>query len=66
LGSSDPYITIFNNSALVSKTWLDIDASQSKQIFANLIQNITSGKDAVEQAIKDAKDLYDVKLKQVQ
>jgi len=66
LGSNDPYITIFNNSALVSKTWLDIDASQSKQIFASLIQNITSGKNNVEQAIKDARDLYDVKLRQVQ
>jgi ABC-type glycerol-3-phosphate transport system substrate-binding protein len=66
LGSNDPYITIFNNSALVSKTWLDIDNSQSKQIFANLIQTITSGKSSIEQAVKDAKDLYDVKLKQVQ
>lgn len=66
LGSNDPYINIFNNSALVSKTWLDIDASQSKQIFANLIQNIISGRDSIEQSVKDAKDLYDVKLKQVQ
>lgn len=65
-GSNDPYITIFNNSALVSKTWLDIDTAQSKQIFANLIQTITSGKNSIEQAVKDAKDLYDVKLKQVQ
>lgn len=65
-GSNDPYITIFNNSALVSKTWLDIDTTQSKQIFANLIQNITSGKNSIEQAVKDARDLYDVKLKQVQ
>ena len=65
-GSNDPYITIFNNSALVSKTWLDIDTTQSKQIFANLIQTITSGKNSIEQAVKDARDLYDVKLKQVQ
>lgn len=66
LGSTDPYITIFNQSALVAKTWLDIDAQKSKQIFGNLIQTITSGKKSVDEAIKDAGDQYDVLLKQAQ
>ena len=66
LGSTDPYITIFNESALISKTWLDVGFEQSRQIFGNLIQTITSGKKSIEQAIKDASDLYDVTLKQVQ
>jgi ABC-type glycerol-3-phosphate transport system substrate-binding protein len=66
LGSTDPYITIFNESALISKTWLDVGFEQSKQIFGNLIQTITSGKKSIEQVIKDASDLYDVTLKQVQ
>lgn len=65
-GSSDPYITIFNDSALVSKTWLDLDLTQSKQIFGNLIQTITSGKKSIDQAVKDTSDLYDVTLRQVQ
>jgi ABC-type glycerol-3-phosphate transport system substrate-binding protein len=66
LGSTDPYITIFNQSALVAKTWLDIDAQKSKQIFASLIQTITSGKKTADQAIKDAGDQYDVLLRQAQ
>ncbi len=66
LGSNDPYITIFNDSALISKTWLDIDYAQSKQFFANLVQNITSSSKSIEQTMKDASDLYDVMLRQVQ
>jgi ABC-type glycerol-3-phosphate transport system substrate-binding protein len=65
-GSVDPYITIFNQSALVAKTWLDISASKSRQIFANLIQDITSGKKTADQSIKDAGDQYDVLLRQAQ
>lgn len=65
-GSSDPYITIFNDSALVSKTWLDLDLAQSKQIFSNLIQTINSNKKSIEQAMSDTSDLYDVALRQVQ
>ncbi len=65
-GSTDPYITIFNDSALISKTWLDLDLAQSKQIFGNLIQTINSNKKSIEQAIKDTSDLYDVALRQVQ
>ncbi len=65
-GSSDPYITIFNDSALVSKTWLDLDLAQSKQIFSNLIQTINSNKKSIDQALKDTSDLYDVALRQVQ
>ncbi len=66
LGSADPYITIFNQSALVAKTWLDTDSSKSRQIFGNLVQTITSGKKALDQAVKDAGEQYDVLLRQVQ
>lgn len=65
-GSTDQYITIFNQSALIAKTWLDVDAKQSNKIFGDLIQNIISGKKALDQAVKDAHDIYDVTLKQVQ
>jgi hypothetical protein len=65
-GSTDPYITIFNDSALISKTWLDLDLAQSKQIFGNLIQTINSNKKSIEQAMKDTSDQYDVALRQVQ
>ncbi len=65
-GSTDPYIDIFNQSALISKTWLDIDPKQSNKIFGDLIQSIISGKRTVDQAVKDAHDIYDVTLKQAQ
>jgi ABC-type glycerol-3-phosphate transport system substrate-binding protein len=65
-GSSDPYITIFNQSALVAKSWLDISASQSRQLFGNLIQTIISGQKSIDQAVKDTGDQYDVLLRQVQ
>lgn len=65
-GSSDPYMTIFNQSALVAKSWLDISANQSRQLFGNLIQVIISGQKSLDQAIKDVGDQYDVLLRQVQ
>jgi ABC-type glycerol-3-phosphate transport system substrate-binding protein len=65
-GSTDQYVTIFNQSALIAKTWLDVDVKQSNKIFGDLIQNIISGKKALDQAVKDAHDIYDVTLKQVQ
>jgi ABC-type glycerol-3-phosphate transport system substrate-binding protein len=63
-GSSDPYITIFNQAALISKTWLDADPSASRQIFGILIQSIMSGKKTFDQGVRDASDQYDVVLKQ--
>lgn len=63
-GSSDPYITIFNKSALTAKTWLDADPAQSYQIFGNMVNAVTSGSKTVEQAVNDASDQYDAVLKQ--
>lgn len=61
-GSSDPYIGIFNQSALISKTWLDADPVASANIFAQMIESITSGAKTSFQAIQDAGDEYDVVL----
>jgi len=66
LGSTDPYITIFNQEALIAKNWVDANSLQSRQIFSNLIQSLTSGQKSVSQAIGDAGDQYDVILKSVQ
>lgn len=64
LGSTDPYLTIFNQAVLVSKTWLDVDASKSRQIFSSLVQAVTSGQKGIDQALRDANDQYNVVLKQ--
>lgn len=63
-GSTDPYITIFNNSALVSRTWLDADVTASTALFDGMAQSITSGQKTINQAIQDAGDQYDVLLRQ--
>lgn len=62
-GSNDPYITIFNQAALVSKTWLDADPSQSRDIMGRMVSSITSGAKTTFQAVQDAGDEYDVVLR---
>jgi ABC-type glycerol-3-phosphate transport system substrate-binding protein len=63
-GSTDPYISIFNQAALISKTWLDADPTISRGIFANMVEAVTSGQKQIYQAIQDAADQYDLSLKQ--
>ena len=62
-GSTDPYVSIFNKAALISKTWLDADPAKSAQIFSDMVQSLTSGQKSVYQAIQDAGDQYDLLLK---
>lgn len=62
-GSRDPYITVFNEQALISKTWLDSDPSESRSVFSNMIQAITSGQRSIYQAVNDAGEAHDVALK---
>ncbi|MEK9177517.1 MAG: extracellular solute-binding protein [Patescibacteria group bacterium] len=65
-GSTDPYITIFNKAALISKTWLDADPAQSYAIFGNMINAVTSGAENTREALNTASDQYDVILRQAQ
>ena len=63
-GSNDPYISLFNQAALVSNTWLDADINRSYQIFGNMVYSLTSGQKTIYQAIQDAGDQYDIVLGQ--
>jgi ABC-type glycerol-3-phosphate transport system substrate-binding protein len=63
-GSTDQYISIFDQAALVGKTWLDADPVQSGQIFGNLVDSITSGRENANQAIQDAGNQYNALLQQ--
>ena len=63
-GNNDPYITIFNKAALIANTWIDADPAQSRQIFAGMVDSLTSGRKDIYQAIQDAGDQYDLVLKQ--
>jgi ABC-type glycerol-3-phosphate transport system substrate-binding protein len=62
-GSTDPYISIFNQEALISKTWLDADPASSRQILSSVIESITSGKKTIQEALRDGGDQYDVILR---
>jgi multiple sugar transport system substrate-binding protein len=63
-GSNDPYLSIFGAAALVSKSWLDIDPSQSAQIFGNMVESITTGQKSPFQAIEDWGSQYDALIQQ--
>ncbi len=65
-GSKNPYITISNEAALVSNSWLDVDPVQSKNLFANMIEQIVSGRSNINQAITDTGDQYDIILRRAQ
>lgn len=48
---TDPYLSIFYDSALHSWTWLDPDKELSENIFKNMIENVTSGRMRTTEAI---------------
>lgn len=64
-GSTDPYMTIFFDSALISKSWLDVNISESNRIFKNMIESISSGRDDIGGAIDTASDEYDISLSNI-
>ncbi|MBU6231065.1 MAG: extracellular solute-binding protein [Patescibacteria group bacterium] len=65
-GSSDPYMTIFDQEALISRTWLDAGPAASSQVFSSMIGSIVSGQKQPDQAVRDASDQYNVILQQAQ
>lgn len=64
-GSSDQYISIFNETVLVAKTWFDVDPEKSRQLFGTMIDNVTSGRKTVYESIQDTGDQYDILLRQI-
>ncbi|MEN9912987.1 MAG: hypothetical protein RLY66_395 [Candidatus Parcubacteria bacterium] len=62
-GSTDPYVTIFNQAALIGKTWVDADPAASRSIFADMTEAISSGRKIMIQALQDAGNEYDIILK---
>ncbi|MEI7462845.1 MAG: extracellular solute-binding protein [Candidatus Taylorbacteria bacterium] len=63
-GSTDPYIDVFNQSALVANGWLDIEPSKARQILSSTVQDITSGKVTVIEAVGNIEEQYNVLLKE--
>lgn len=59
-GSKDAYLSIFFDSALISKGWLDPNREESNKILSNLIENITSGRSGSYEAIQEAHNSLDI------
>ena len=53
-GSSDPIKTIFYNSALISKAWIDPDSKQTDQIFQDMVNNVVTGKESIANSVSGA------------
>ncbi len=51
---TDPVLTVFNRSAIRSRTWLDPSRYGSSQVFRRLIENIMSGRFSTENSVKIA------------
>lgn len=64
-GSTDPYLSIFYDGALISKSWLDINKQESYMIFQNMVEDVTSGRRSERDAIENANDQYDISLKNI-
>ena len=63
-GSTDPYIAVFDRTALIARTWLDVGPYLSNQIFGNMVSAVTSGQKTVDQAVNDAGNQYNAALQQ--
>lgn len=53
-GNSDPYLTIFYDSALISKNFIDPDSNATFSIFKNMVEKTTSGRSTMSEAISEA------------
>ncbi len=51
---TSPYATVFYDSALFSKAWLDPEPASTDIVFQSMIENIVSGRDRVSNAISRA------------
>ena len=54
IGSPDPVKTVFFNSALISRGWIDPDSSKTDQIFQDMVENITTGKTDLQGSVSKA------------
>ncbi len=52
--TADPAKTVFYNSALIAKGWIDPDSKQTDQIFQDMVENITTGKMDIQGSVSNA------------
>lgn len=61
LGSEDPYLSIFYDSALISKNWHDYEPKSSTAIFSRMVDLYISGTEASDESVNGARnELYEI------
>ena len=53
---TDAFRSVFYDSALMSRAWLDPKSSESSDIFKRMIENVTSGRLHINESVKNASD----------
>lgn len=54
--SEDPYQTMFQNSAMISRTWLDPVSEETDIIFERMMNSVVSGAENITGAVKKANE----------
>jgi ABC-type glycerol-3-phosphate transport system substrate-binding protein len=65
VGSNDAYMSIFYDSALISKGWLDTNKIESNKIFQKITESVTSGKKPASDALQSGSDEFDILLRNI-
>ncbi len=58
-GTIDPVKSVFYNSALIAKGWVDPDANATDQIFQNMVEDITTGRTDITASVYKASNSLD-------
>jgi ABC-type glycerol-3-phosphate transport system substrate-binding protein len=64
-GTTDPYLSIFYDSAVISKGWLDTNKTESTKLFKDIVESVTSGRKSSLQSLQDGSDEYDIILNNI-
>ena len=51
---TDPYLSVFYKSAVISKNWYDPDSVTTRNIFADMVESVMIGKSGAQAAISSA------------
>jgi hypothetical protein len=51
---TDAYKSVFYNSAIITKAWFDPSPRETSKIFSDMVDNVTSGKLRLSDAVREA------------
>jgi len=53
-GTSDSALSVFYNSSLISKGWIDPDNAKTEKIFKDMVENVSTGRMSVSDSVQTA------------